>query len=407
MVTRRERSVSTTESSDASEIYRSRRRRRRRRNRSISTSSSDSDQSSRRRKRKNGPDPVEIVGDDVPSEAELESEVTQGGWRCHVKRMKEKVNTAGDSLWIREHHASEDKLDESETRNIYDGAQETASKASNHVDSILYLVRKRAARSSSAPQIYLQVRSPILVKLLRKIILYESNQRLDTKRINITKPYKLLWHHHQALRAFIEDEPSDSIARKHVQALINFMDTEEADTANEIKAFDAAPTGTGTLSWKNAWYPFRPGTQVVSREHTGPDVRSWVVESVTPPPMRIDKKGNVTYDTMYLELRYVRYNSHVFEYLYSSMPVPAMNGRLILMKQLPVIPISYLDKRREIESTLLRRGQAYAQLRGQHMREDVGIDQLEGADVSHGILRLPKTYVARRKLASALSGIII
>lgn len=339
------------------------------------------------------------------SDEEINAEVTEGGWRCHLKRMVKLVGRRGHTVqYGRSLHKTKPILSEAFSRfgkpySVVDEPGTTGPPAEpevvseleprREVDSIYHLYRvlkhdqKRNLDSHDelGPVFYLEIRSPLVVRLLQNIVVYYPDQVLDGSTITVPEPYMLLWHHHRALRHFLDDASSDKDTNKHLQVLIEFLDSNEAD-ATEFKNFDAAQKGSGTISFRNAWYLYRPGSRLLNLHSSRSLFVSslGIVESVKAPRKYPDL-STPRYGKMMLTERDIAYDGMPFRWNTVSLTVHPQDWPANI-SDLQLLPMEHLVDQEEISRSLLERGLKFWQLQGQHLKEYVGDRPKDAPDVS-------------------------
>ena len=239
--------------------------------------------------------------------------------------------------------------------------------------------------SGDKPEFHLEIRSPLVVKLLRNIVVYYPGEVLHGSTITVPEPYMLLWHHHRALRNFLDDPSSDENTKKHLQVLIKFLDSNEAD-ATEFKNFDAAQKGTGTMSFRNAWYLYRPGSRLLHLSSSSSLSLSdmYIVKSVKAA-RKIPDSSTPKFTEMTLTGHNIYYNGMAFCWatiVHTFLPQVWPGG----VSDLFLLPIEHLVNQEEVSRSLRARGLKYWQMQGQHLKEYVGNKSKDGQDVSNLIL---------------------
>ena len=194
-------------------------------------------------------------------------------------------------------------------------------------------------------------------------MLFYPTQDLNGKVIIVPEPYMLLWHHHRALRRFNEDPQSNKDTKKHLQVLIDFLDSNAMD-ATEFRDVDASNDVSARIAYRNAWYLFRPGAWLLCRRSSL--ALSWmsIVESVRPA-----RKGRarIKQEVMRVKYRFVRYNGSVFKWCaaFKSIKKDDWPGSLA---DAELVPVEYIGDQTELFTILRERGLTYWQLQGQHLR---------------------------------------
>lgn len=356
-----------------------------------------------------------------PSDEEINAEVTKGGWRCHLKRTVKTVNSQGDTVeyvHTRKRYETPRTLSEAFSRfgepsSVVDqfvksGLQAEPELVSDpelrrEVDSIYHLYRvpknragphglrlpysqfERGDELREGPQFHLEIRSPLVVKLLRNLVVYYPGQMLDGSTITVPEPYMLLWHHHRALRKYLDDPSSGEDTRKHLQVLIRFLDSNEAD-AMEFKNFDAAQKGAGKISFRNAWYLYRPGNRLLKRTPSRSLSLSslCIVESVTAA-QRIPSSSTPRFGKMMLFGRDISYNGMAFHWITVSLTIHRRNWPANT-QDLLLLPMEHLVNQEEVSRSLRERGLRYWHMQGQQLKEYVGNKPEDAPDVSSLLL---------------------
>lgn len=212
------------------------------------------------------------------------------------------------------------------------------------------------------PNYHLEIKSPLIIELLRNIVLFRP-QELSGKVIIIPEPYMLLWHHHRALRRFNEDPQSDKDTKKHLEVLINFLDSNSTDAA-EFKSVDAFDDLSRRITYRNAWYLYRPGAWLFA-QHAPPN-RSWmaIVESVRPARQSRSPEEDAD---LYIRCHYLIYNGSIFRWAltHRSIKKTDWSGSLA---DAALVPIEQLENYEELCASLKEKGLRYWQFQGQHLK---------------------------------------
>ncbi|MDI1487539.1 MAG: hypothetical protein OHK93_006809 [Ramalina farinacea] len=217
----------------------------------------------------------EILGfepSEEPDQDELNAEITQ----AEYYRDRRPLGGLVDGVALSRPFAPRERtIHTSNYKNAKTIAESTEGEASssaridNNVESIYHLCRSVDVSNiprtpemwkhiELEPNYHLEIKSPLIIELLRNIVLFRP-QELSGKVIIIPEPYMLLWHHHRALRRFNEDPQSDKDTKKHLEVLINFLDSNSTDAA-EFKSVDAFDDLSRRITYRNAWYLYRPGS---------------------------------------------------------------------------------------------------------------------------------------------------
>lgn len=202
-----------------------------------------------------------------------------------------------------------------------------------------------------------------MIELLRNIVLFHPTQDLTGKTIIVPEPYMLLWHHHRALRRFNEDVQSDEDTKKHLQILINFLDSNSVDAA-EFKGVDADGDRSARVAYRNAWYLYRPGAWLLCRRSSL--ALSWmsIVESIRPARMESNRSKK---EEMRVSYRFVRYNGSLFKWCSASKLIrkEEWSGNIA---DAELVPVEYVKDQMELLASLREKGLRYWQLQGQHLK---------------------------------------
>ena len=230
---------------------------------------------------------------------------------------------------------------------------------------------------------HLEIKSPLIIELLRNLVLFHPSQDLDGRVITIEEPYMMLWHHHRALRRFNEDPQSNQDTKKHLQVLIDFLDSNGMDAA-EFKNVDACRNLTVRIAYRNAWYLYRPGAWLLCRRSSL--VSTWlsIIESVRPARTgrTKDKKK-----TMRVKYRFIRYNGSVFKW-YTASKMIKQDEWSGFLADAELVPFEYIEDQTRLFAGLRDRGQRYWQLQGQHLKGPTSSESGELQEVGFSIIHL-------------------
>jgi len=351
------------------------------------------------------------------SDGESKAEITEGGWRCHLQRMvkiydggSDRINYFRDrntkdgtrkSYTLSEHFSNVDEGNQPQGPSVESQTIREDAVSSEEVvagpEPIYKLYRTfkdpRPSKYSDPhgseeqhrliernPSYYLEIRSPLILRLLRNLVAFYPGTDLNGASVRIPEPYMLLWHHHTALRCFLQKDSNDEDTKKHLRGLLEFLDSNESD-AKEFKALDQAPRGTGVISYRNAWYLYRPGCWVSRWDPALSTTVLRVIKSVEAASKTGLKLAPV-FDGLTIRYRGLSSEGTTSIWLKEKSEDIKENQFSAKVSELQVVPLEYAQNQEEILRVAGQRGLKYWQLTSQCLQEFVGSRTDDTPDVS-------------------------
>ncbi|KAI1365561.1 P-loop containing nucleoside triphosphate hydrolase protein [Xylaria arbuscula] len=215
-----------------------------------------------------------------------------------------------------------------EAKKKYTGAAIILYKSKDHSSNTLGGLKKYEVQT-------IAIQSPIIGNLISPILgqmgfFHASNQ------INISAPFKELFHCHSQIIALYETLDEEGEGRIHLKLLVDAMDKLFKDLSYKIKDF----TTSGVIDWASLWAIFPKG-MIVYHCLNGLDHALEVVS--------MNHGGNS------LACRYVCYDGSCFGYRYITIQLGYLPGTFHVT-QLKVYPLSFHPDPDALTQKLHRRG---------------------------------------------------
>lgn len=267
------------------------------------------------------------------------------GWKLEVKRYK-KVN---DRFGSAEFYDESEKIEDIRKR-----------EREVHAGGYVLTMYDEYDSEGNRLHVNLDINSPALVELLRKVIKYYPGDEFDilmgkdaiSDIVSFANPYMILFAHRKELyQSLNEDHPED--AKKHLKLLLDLMKTEHPKFNARLTEIEEGRCKK--ISFDHSWLLYPPNTSVYQGK--GKDNRQVVVYS-TNAPVR-NAKGQWSPYT--IRCWDVDYEHKIFKRNFFSVVMEPYVGEKAIVN-LDLIPARFMPNEEQLREELLARGQRYFDL---------------------------------------------
>ncbi|KAI5812977.1 P-loop containing nucleoside triphosphate hydrolase protein [Pyronema omphalodes] len=207
----------------------------------------------------------------------------------------------------------------------------------------------------------LQVKSPVLKKLLKEVVGNKyPGTSFTTGEIQIESPYRSLWHYLPELRDAVSEMPEDGVERRHGDYFLSFLDSEFEETEKKVENLFEQ----GLITYDLLWALFKPGEVVYTPANDTYPARCWKF-----------MEGNYQcgQQPMYkLQQGYVTYDGTDFGVSTQQAGIAPFSGARKIV-QLPIFPLSWHPQEEAVRKKLVARGRRFEELRGKQYCHYTGI----------------------------------
>ncbi|KAJ6520232.1 P-loop containing nucleoside triphosphate hydrolase protein [Mycena sanguinolenta] len=214
--------------------------------------------------------------------------------------------------------------------------------------------------SESVQQTTVEVYSEHLRKILARVIVDYPGVSFRTKHISLTFPAHSLYHYLSELRAEAETLEEDSIELEHLNVLLNFIETQFADTIEQVK--NLCPQNL--ITYDTLWTLFRPGTIIHSKVR-GYD-RAFQLQTYH---VKDDNQEDAGFYGFGL---YTDYDGEDFGMRPEELRITPFTGSTHISTLL-FAPLDMRPRKDELRMALIERGKRFQLMRGQCHGEYVGV----------------------------------
>ena len=229
----------------------------------------------------------------------------------------------------------------------------------------ILLVRYFDSSNENVQRVSLQINSQHLKDILKATIKDFPGISFETKDITIDRPCRVLFHYRHELAAAAEHLEQHSEAAEHLELLLDFIDTEFAETIEVTENL----LEQGMINYQYLWTIFRPGTTIYAPVFG--QARAFKLNSYEygcrPPGLSLDTQ-------------FVDFDGEDMGTRDASRLVPAFAGA-IKINELPAFPIEWHATQQDLHELLIARGRHWERHAGMHFCEYKGIalEQKNGA----------------------------
>jgi hypothetical protein len=281
-----------------------------------------------------------------------------GSRKLVVKRLKKETSTSS---------AVADKDDTSEET----GKGKTATDK-KHILTVTRDVEKNNQKT-------LEIRSPQVIKFLRKVVKYYPGQALGGSMVSFVDPFMLLFHYRKTIVDELKDLELDPETKSHLEHILEFMRTECPDVSHELDSLEEVEERR-VISFANSWLLFAPGTIVYSTQESEEkdenektkvvvsspegEKRAYMVEELSGCEVEKLPSGREIRTSLKLRCWSMDYDGYRFGRTYTDLYIRPFNGSREI-EQLEVVPEKYADS--AIKDKLIERGRSFWQLKEKDM----------------------------------------
>ena len=266
-------------------------------------------------------------------------------WKLEVKRYKK----------VHDRYGSAEFYDESEKI-------EDIRKRERELHSGGYILTMYDEYDSEGNRMHvsLDINSPPLIELLRKVIKYYPGNDFDilmgkdaiSDTVSFADPYMILFAYRKKLyQSLDEDHPEE--AKRHLKILLDLIKTEHPKLSAKLTEIEEGRCKK--ISFDQSWLLYPPNTPVYQGK--GKSIQEIVVYSGNAPVQNV--KGQWSPYT--LQCWDVDYEHKLFRRNFSSEVIEPFDGEKNILN-LDLIPTHFMPNKEELRNELLARGQRYFDL---------------------------------------------
>jgi hypothetical protein len=201
----------------------------------------------------------------------------------------------------------------------------------------------------------LEIKSPLLIQALRKLITYyPDNPDLTIgKVIKVEDPPAMIYHYRQELAEYAQSDAIDAKTKLHINYVLKYLRVHMGETIDEHETH----LSLGLVHFQNLWMIFRSGDLVYE---PGSD-QLWFFEQGS----YTDICGSKVFA---LKCHRINYNGKDVGTESSTLYIPVYQNPRELTA-LPVYPQGFHENPEELRQRMLERGRVFLDLRGVQMRD--------------------------------------
>ena len=227
------------------------------------------------------------------------------------------------------------------------------------------------------------VQSPLLKKVLCCVLEDYPGIAPELNDLEFIAPFRPFVHRWQRLTDVLNDE-RDSETKSHIQVLHDILQ-EELKLCLEARADFIHHK---VVTFKNLWLIFEPGTTILTTVR-----KRQVAAKLKHSSVYMGKHE----DVFHLECECVYFDGETFGWHPTSFDIPEFGG-ILEIHELPVCPLAYHPKAKEITKRLVADGKKFEQLAGIHHKTYQGV-ALNGLQPFYvGLIIIMKRMLANRML---------
>lgn len=184
----------------------------------------------------------------------------------------------------------------------------------------------------------------------------------------IYEPYQSIWRLFQLLQSYVKDQENPKDYRDHLAVLLEFLMHCNMPAVTQLVTLSTSGATAETICYQNLWFLFPPGTMAVVRETELRDYRVLRVTRANAPIKRIDGNGKLSYHGSSIDCGLYENQRGHLRLSQSRQAFHWFEGNRHL-RELQIVPLTFLQDYEAKELALISRGQKFWDLRGRHLQE--------------------------------------